>query len=114
MGSIVRSSSENFDQWAFAIGRRRRVPHGKTDMLSAPLSGPGTFFAGQCWADYTISMSGFELRQAQGRGDPAIGADAHGHGIHNPRAAATGVALSETVGEARSNSGVVSAVEKLT
>jgi hypothetical protein len=30
------------------------------------LSGPGTFFAGQCWADYTISMSGFDLRQAQG------------------------------------------------
>jgi hypothetical protein len=37
-----------------------------------------------------------------------------GHGNHDPRAAATGVALSETVGEARSNSGVVSAVEKLT
>ena len=37
-----------------------------------------------------------------------------GHGNHDPRAAATGVALSETVGEAGSNSGVVSAVEKLT
>jgi hypothetical protein len=30
------------------------------------IGGPGTFFAGQCWADYIISMSGFDLRQAQG------------------------------------------------
>jgi hypothetical protein len=33
----------------------------------APLSEPGTLFAGQCWADCIISMSGFDLRQAQGR-----------------------------------------------
>jgi hypothetical protein len=32
-GPTVRPSSEGFDQWAFAIDRRRRVPHGKTDML---------------------------------------------------------------------------------
>ena len=31
---MARSSSEDFDQWAFAIDRRRRVPHGKTDMLN--------------------------------------------------------------------------------
>jgi hypothetical protein len=30
----VSSSSEDFDQWAFAIDRRRHVPHGKTDLLS--------------------------------------------------------------------------------
>jgi hypothetical protein len=29
------------------------------------IGGPDTFFAGQCWADYIISMSGFDLRQAQ-------------------------------------------------
>jgi hypothetical protein len=28
----------------------------------------GHILAGQCWADYIISMSGFDLRQAQ-RGD---------------------------------------------
>jgi hypothetical protein len=27
-------SSEDFDPWAFVIGRRRRAPHGKTDMLN--------------------------------------------------------------------------------
>jgi transposase InsO family protein len=26
---LVSSSSEDFDQWAFAIDRRRHVPHGK-------------------------------------------------------------------------------------
>ena len=26
---------------------------------------PGTFFADQCWADYTIAMFGIDLRQAQ-------------------------------------------------
>jgi len=31
---LVSSSSEDFDQWAFAIDRRRHVPHGKTDLLS--------------------------------------------------------------------------------
>src|ERR1700674_4591977 len=31
----------------------------------ATLSGPGTFFAGPCWVDYIICMSGFDLRQAQ-------------------------------------------------
>src|SRR5258707_13030569 len=31
---MVNSSSEDFDQWAFAIDRRRHVPHGKTDLLS--------------------------------------------------------------------------------
>src|ERR1700687_6490461 len=34
MGSLVSSSSEDFDQWVFAIDRRRHVPHGKTDLLS--------------------------------------------------------------------------------
>jgi hypothetical protein len=29
----VRSSSEGFDQWAFAIDRRRRALLGKIDML---------------------------------------------------------------------------------
>ena len=29
MGLMARSSSDDFDQWAFAIDRRRRVPHGK-------------------------------------------------------------------------------------
>src|ERR1700733_14517485 len=33
-GPMARSSSEGFDQWAFAIDRRRHVPHGKTDLLS--------------------------------------------------------------------------------
>jgi hypothetical protein len=28
---MVRSSSEGFDRWAFAIGRRRRAPLGKMD-----------------------------------------------------------------------------------
>src|SRR6266403_3667653 len=32
MGPMVRSSSEDFDQWAFVTGRHRRTPHGKTDM----------------------------------------------------------------------------------
>jgi len=32
-GPMVRSSSEGFDQWAFAIDGRRRAPLGKTDML---------------------------------------------------------------------------------
>ena len=29
---MVRSSSEDFDQWSFVTGRHRRTPHGKTDM----------------------------------------------------------------------------------
>src|ERR1700676_3659054 len=29
MGPMVRSSSEDFDQWAFVTGRHRRTPHGK-------------------------------------------------------------------------------------
>src|SRR5229473_5940373 len=33
MGLMARSSSDDFDQWAFAIDRRRHVPHGKTDLL---------------------------------------------------------------------------------
>ena len=33
MGPMARSSSEDFDQWAFAIDQRRRAPPGKTDML---------------------------------------------------------------------------------
>ena len=32
-GPMVRSSSEGFDQWAFAIDRRRRALLGKMDML---------------------------------------------------------------------------------
>jgi hypothetical protein len=32
-GPMVRSSSEGFDQWAFAIDRRRRAPLGRMDML---------------------------------------------------------------------------------
>ncbi len=32
-GPMVRSSSEGFDQWTFAIERRRRAPLGKMDML---------------------------------------------------------------------------------
>src|ERR1700735_1748870 len=32
-GPMVRSSSEGFDQWAFAIDRRRRALLGKLDML---------------------------------------------------------------------------------
>ena len=28
---MVRSSSEDFDQWACVTGRHRRTPHGKTD-----------------------------------------------------------------------------------
>ena len=32
----------------------------------APLTEPGTFFAGQCCADCIISMSGIDLRQAHG------------------------------------------------
>jgi hypothetical protein len=31
-GPMVRSSSEDFDQWAFVTGRHRRAPHSKTDM----------------------------------------------------------------------------------
>jgi hypothetical protein len=31
---MARSSSEGFDQWVFAIDRRRHVPHGKTDLLN--------------------------------------------------------------------------------
>src|ERR1019366_2570773 len=30
---MVRSSSADFDRWAFATGRHRRARHGKTDML---------------------------------------------------------------------------------
>src|SRR5674536_171403 len=33
MGLMVRYSSVDFDQWAFAIDRHRRAPHGKTLML---------------------------------------------------------------------------------
>jgi hypothetical protein len=33
-GPMVKSSSDDFDPWAFAIGRHRRAPHGKTDMLN--------------------------------------------------------------------------------
>src|SRR5260370_32130191 len=33
MGPMARSSSEDFDQWAFAIDQRRRGHLGKTDML---------------------------------------------------------------------------------
>ena len=32
-GPMVRSSSEGFNQWAFAIDRRRRALLGKMDML---------------------------------------------------------------------------------
>jgi hypothetical protein len=32
MERMAKFSSDDFDQWAFAISRRRRVPHGKTDM----------------------------------------------------------------------------------
>ena len=32
MTDMVRSSSEDFDQWAFVTGRHRRAPHGKPDM----------------------------------------------------------------------------------
>src|SRR5260221_5903685 len=31
---MARSSSDGFDQWVFAIDRRRHVPHGKTDLLN--------------------------------------------------------------------------------
>ena len=31
MERMVKFSSDGFDQWAFVISRRRRVPHGKTD-----------------------------------------------------------------------------------
>ena len=34
MGLMARSSSDGFDQWVFAIDRRRRAPHGKTDLLN--------------------------------------------------------------------------------
>jgi hypothetical protein len=34
MGLMARYSSDGFDQWVFAIDRRRHVPHGKTDFLS--------------------------------------------------------------------------------
>jgi hypothetical protein len=33
MGLMVRYSSADFDQWAFAIDRHRRAPHGKTLVL---------------------------------------------------------------------------------
>jgi hypothetical protein len=32
MARMVKFSSDGFDQWALAISRHRRVPHGKTDM----------------------------------------------------------------------------------
>jgi hypothetical protein len=32
-GAYARSSYDDFDQWAFAIGRHRHAPHGKTLML---------------------------------------------------------------------------------
>src|ERR1700694_299684 len=34
MGPMARSSSAGCDQWVFAIDRRRRAPHGKTDLLN--------------------------------------------------------------------------------
>jgi hypothetical protein len=34
MGLMARSSSDGFDQWVFAIDRRRRAPDGKTDLLN--------------------------------------------------------------------------------
>src|SRR6478672_4514993 len=33
-GPVARSSSEDCDRSAYAIDRRRRVPHGKTDLLN--------------------------------------------------------------------------------
>src|SRR6266852_893257 len=36
-GPMVRSSSEGFDQWAFAIDRRRRAPLGKMDRLKGSI-----------------------------------------------------------------------------
>jgi hypothetical protein len=35
MARMVKFSSGGFDQWAFAISRHRRVPHGKTDTPNA-------------------------------------------------------------------------------
>jgi hypothetical protein len=54
MGSLVRSSSEDFDQWAFAIGRLRRAPHGKTDMLISS-------FRREC-VDHVVVFGGRHLR----------------------------------------------------
>src|SRR5258705_11709135 len=31
---MASPSSEGFDRWVFVIDRRRRVPHGKTDLLN--------------------------------------------------------------------------------
>jgi hypothetical protein len=32
--SLARRDEAGFDQWVFAIDRRRHVPHGKTDLLN--------------------------------------------------------------------------------
>jgi hypothetical protein len=66
---MVNSSSEDFDQWTFAIDRRRHVPPGKTDWIRmrpyrGPLRGQGIFFAVRSSADCITNMSGFDLRQA--------------------------------------------------
>jgi hypothetical protein len=42
---MVRSSPEEFDPWVFVIGRRRRAPHGKTDMLIGSIAGSASIMS---------------------------------------------------------------------
>jgi hypothetical protein len=40
MERMLTFSSDDFDQWAFAISRRRRVPHGKTGIVKGRSAQP--------------------------------------------------------------------------
>jgi hypothetical protein len=55
---MAKSSSEDFDQWAFVIDRHRRAPHGKTDMLngSSDRSDENALIILWLWASGTSDM----------------------------------------------------------
>ncbi len=55
---MAKSSSEDFDQWAFVIDRHHRAPHGKTDMLngSSDRSDENVLIILWLWASGTSDM----------------------------------------------------------
>jgi hypothetical protein len=71
---MVRSSSERFDQWAFAIDRRRRFVHEilqwprthpsleKDAPISRAVDRAGHFLVVQLWAYCITNMPGLNLR----------------------------------------------------
>jgi hypothetical protein len=78
---MAMSSSDDFDQWAFATEHnnghvllsylkyynevRTHLSLEKTRRFRAPSNGPEAFFVAQFSADYTTNMFGFDLRQGQ-------------------------------------------------